>query len=527
LFGLSCFCDYRLRALHACELGFLYNMPAKSFFTYSISRQYPARFTWIILAGGAVLITFFTFVAVAGNAYQMDTKYVNDYNATLANKTWYQKQAFSWATDMETTCQPALLTVGRDLTTTNQGFQYTIESFRRVGNESSIPLTASYKNGSLSDCQVQDITIELLRSNQARLARNYWTWGATVARSTTECTVDTDDGGPLKVNLTSQLPPAGRYGEISDSFLALKDFAHPGRYIGSQLIGAWYIKLSNAMSYSVPGSLDDASEDASSWGSGTIKLARKDVMDYTSLDFFTVSQASFQYNNGRGLSFLDVSESPKTIRDWKDQWTVPTSGGRANVPNISIVVDAFSKAYYSLLLSDFSSFDEVQSTNALSTGQGLEYLQNITDTDLVDATLILGDTEDGRVGPFTSASTNLTQPLDFAQHTTIVSRYICSIPRPKSTFKLLFAVAVADIVFLSTCWRIFGWIAGWWLGRKDSHAQDCIGCVNTRHDIPLALAQSFGAGGSYSQVSSDAEDERRGNRGRLSAPEITRVHSGV
>jgi hypothetical protein len=190
-------------------------------------------------------------------------------------------------------------------------------------------------------------------------------------------------------------------------------------------------------------------------------------------------------------------------------------------------VDTFSKAYYSLLLSDFNSSSETKSTNALSTGQGLDYLQNVTDNDLVYASSVFGENEDGKIGSYTSDSTNLTQPLDFAQHTTIVSRYICSIPRPKSTFKLLFAVAVADIVFLSTCWRIFGWIAGWWLGRKDSHAQDCIGCVNTRHDIPLALAQSFGAGGSYSQVSSDAEDERRGNRGRLSAPEITRVHSGV
>jgi hypothetical protein len=501
-------------------------MPANSFFTYSISRQYPAKFTWIILAGGAVLITFFTFVAVAGNAYQLDTKYVSDYNATLANKTWYQKQAFSWATDMETTCQPALLTIGSDHTTTNQGFQYTIESFRREGNESSFPLTASYKNGSLSDCQVRDISIELLRSNQVRLARNFWTWGATVARSTTECTVDTDDG-PLVIVLTSQLPPAARYGEISDNFLALKDSAHPGRYLGSQLVGAWYIQLSTAMSYSVPGSLDDTDENAASWGSGTIMLTRKDVMDYTSPDFFTVSKASFQDNNNRGLSFLDNTKSPKTMRDWKDQWTAPTSGGRPNIPNISIVVDTFSKAYYSLLLSDFNSSSETKSTNALSTGQGLDYLQNVTDNDLVYASSVFGENEDGKIGSYTSDSTNLTQPLDFAQHTTIVSRYICSIPRPKSTFKLLFAVAVADIVFLSTCWRIFGWIAGWWLGRKDSHAQDCIGCVNTRHDIPLALAQSFGAGGSYSQVSSDAEDERRGNRGRLSAPEITRVHSGV
>ena len=63
----------------------MFKMTTTSFFTYSVTRQYPAKFTWIILAGGAVLITFFTFVAVAGNAYQLESYYTNDYNATIVN----------------------------------------------------------------------------------------------------------------------------------------------------------------------------------------------------------------------------------------------------------------------------------------------------------------------------------------------------------------------------------------------------------------------------------------------------------
>ena len=147
-------------------------MTNTSVFTYPVTRQYPAKFTWVILAGGAVLITFFTFVAVAGNAYQLESYYTNDYNATIANKTWYQRQTFSWATDMETTCQPALLTIGSDHTTTNQGFHYTIESFLHEGNASSIPLTASYRNGSLTGCQVRELVIELVRKDENRLPRN-------------------------------------------------------------------------------------------------------------------------------------------------------------------------------------------------------------------------------------------------------------------------------------------------------------------------------------------------------------------
>ena len=62
-----------------------FNMTKTSIFTYAITRQYPAVFTWIILAGGAILTTLFTFVAFAGNAYQLETYYTNDYNATIAD----------------------------------------------------------------------------------------------------------------------------------------------------------------------------------------------------------------------------------------------------------------------------------------------------------------------------------------------------------------------------------------------------------------------------------------------------------
>jgi len=499
----------------------IFKMTNTSVFTYPVTRQYPAKFTWIILAGGAVLITFFTFVAVAGNAYQLESYYTNDYNATIANKTWYQRQAFSWATDMETTCQPALLTIGSDHTTTNQGFHYTIRSFLDEGNASSIPLTASYRNGSLTDCQVRELVVELVRKDENRLPRNFWSWGSSYARSTTECTMDTDDG-PMKVNLTSQLPTALRRDEIVDGFLALNDTAHPGRYIGAQILASWYIQLSSAMGYSAPGDLEDNS--GASWGSGTVVLTRTNVTDYKSLDFF-YCDTGFNDDKG-GLNWL---HPPNTMQNWRDQWTPEAKKDDydAAMPNISLVVDAFAKTYYSLLLSDFNSTEETKLTNALSTSEGIEYLQSINNTDLAEVQSIFSDKVDGTIGRSTNGLTNLTQPLDFAQHTTLFSRYLCSIPKRKSTFKLLFAVVLADIVFLNACWTVFGWVATWWLGRTDSNAEYCIGCVNASRDIPLVLAPGSVSGGSYSQLSSDTGDELRGQQGRPSAPHIARAHSGV
>lgn len=246
-------------------------------------------------------------------------------------------------------------------------------------------------------------------------------------------------------------------------------------------------------------------------------------MDYKSLDFF-ICDAGFQDDH----SGLNHMHPPHTLQNWHDQWTPEAVPGdyHASMPNISIVVDVFAKTYYSLLLSDFNSTNETKLTNALSTAEGLNYLQTVNNTDLAEVRKRLGDEGDGTIENYTKNS-NLTQPLDFAEHTTLFSRYLCSRPKQKSTFKLLFAVVLADIVFLSACWTVFGWVATWWLGRKSSNTDYCAGCINATHDIPLALAANSVGGGSYSRVSSDAGDGLAGNQGRLSAPRLARLHSGV
>ena len=131
----------------------------------------------------------------------------------------------------------------------------------------------------------------------------------------------------------------------------------------------------------------------------------------------------------------------------------------AAMPNISPVGKNFAKTYYSLFLSDFNPTEETQLTNALSTREGIEYLQSANNTDLADVKSTFSEKGTGTIGRSTNGLTNLTQPLDFAQHTTLFSRYICSISKQKSTFQLLFAIFLADTVFLSACWTVFGWVA--------------------------------------------------------------------
>lgn len=221
---------------------------------------------------------------------------------------------------METTCQPAPFTIGSDHTTTNQSFHYIIGSFPRERNASSIPLTASYRNGSLTDCKVRELVVEFVRKDENILPRNYWSWGSSSARSTAECTMDTDDG-PLKVNLTSQLPTALRRDEIVDDFLALNDTTHPGRCLGARILGSWYVQLSTAMGYSAPGELED--DSGTLWGSGAVSLTRTNVTDYKSLDFF---YRDTSFNDDRGG--FNCLHPPNTLRNWHDQWTSEAKKGR-------------------------------------------------------------------------------------------------------------------------------------------------------------------------------------------------------
>lgn len=493
-------------------------MKTPSLFSYPVTRQYPPRFTWIICLGGVALTAFFTFIAVAINAYQVDPVYATDPNFTEIEKNWFQGAAFSWANDLENKCQPTLLTVGSDHMTTNRGFLYTIGGFHVDGSPENVSFTADYKNSPLEDCNVQEIEINFLRRDQTPKPEDQqWSWEATYARSTTACLVYTEFGGTLRVNFTHQLPPVLRRSEIEDTFSAINHSLHSGRYFGAQIAARWYVNLAVGMGWSVP--VDSTGTEISdhSWGSGVVTLRRnQNETNYESSEFF-LCEVNFSGNNGE----LNTLKSSRTIKTWKDQWDQATLHRlhfqhSPGLPNISTIVDAFGKSYYSLLLSDFNSIDQIQKTNALSTEKGLKYLSSI-----------ISEEHASNISDFKFPTTaDFTQPLPSPEHTTLILQYLCSKPVRKNIFKLIFSVVQVDIVFLGACWTIFGWIAAWRLGRRDSITEHCVGCLNAAADVPLTpLSPSPAKGGSYSRVSNVTGEENGGSEERLSVPYLTRAGS--
>lgn len=269
-----------------------------------------------------------------------------------------------------------------------------------------------------------------------------------------------------------------------------------------------------SMGWSVPiggnKTRQDMIEGTASWGAGTIRLKRNEsVTDYESSTFFEI-KVDISDTNG-GLAWLDFKIN---LQEWMDERN-PESNKHYFLPNISANVDVFAKSYYSLLLSDFNPTDE---TNALSTVEGLQYPQSVNCTTLAEDQRVLAVPIVQRVAGYgliypyyDPDTTNLTQPLRTPDHTTLFSQYLCSVPEEKSAFNLIFAVVLADIVFLSAFCTLFGWVATWWLGWKDKTTEHCEGCSGTKDVLLADLPGSSSGDQAYSRVPSVVGDHNGGN----------------
>jgi len=224
------------------------------------------------------------------------------------------------------------------------------------------------------------------------------------------------------------------------------------------------------MGYTIPPS---QTED---WGTGNIDLKRNsDTSAYTQLSFFHFG-AAFTTDE-RGLYWAG---SNATLSDWIVNST--RDGDLNGMPNIGITADAFGKSYYSLLLFDFGVQDPA--VNPLASETGIRYLQSRNDTQLANISSILDTPASGTVRYVLQADETLPAS-NTSRSTTIFTQYLCSVPRRKGGFGLVFSVLIADIVFLQACWKIFCIITTYLLGRNDNEMNYCAGCIEVKRASTL------------------------------------------
>ena len=157
-------------------------------------------------------------------------------------------------------------------------------------------------------------------------------------------------------------------------------------------------------------------------------------------------------------------------------------------PNMSLNIDAFSKAFYSTILTDLG---QNSSVNLLTQPDGVRYLLSYLNTTAGEkgggGFWNIHGIPEKATEPQALNTTSLHPSTAYDQlkdymgplgtHTpTLYFQYACSIPKRKDAGSLIVTILVADLVLLQAAWQILHWVAVFLLGRKDSNMNHCEAC---------------------------------------------------
>ncbi len=129
-------------------------------------------------------------------------------------------------------------------------------------------------------------------------------------------------------------------------------------------------------------------------------------------------------------------------------------------PNIWLASDSLAKSFYSTILTDLGQTSTVP--NILLNATTLQYFtQNFTSMQNYTPNAQPGPARDSY-----EALKDQTGPLNTS--TAVIStKYLCQVPRRKSTGTLFVSILVADLVFMQALWKIFNLCTVSWLAHKD------------------------------------------------------------
>lgn len=193
--------------------------------------------------------------------------------------------------------------------------------------------------------------------------------------------------------------------------------------------------------------------------------ASNPIQDISDLDFFKIdyrflSNTIPQGNNvpggtnvhGRGLGFGPADNN----------YTASVSNLASNnaSPNIWLASDSLAKSFYSTIMTDLGQ--TTATPNILLNETALQYFtQNFTTMQSFFINAVPGPANDSY-----DALKYQTGPLNNSV-AVISTKYLCQVPRRKSTGTLFVSILVADLVFMQALWKIYNFLTVIWLVHKD------------------------------------------------------------
>ncbi|CZR51793.1 uncharacterized protein PAC_01670 [Phialocephala subalpina] len=202
--------------------------------------------------------------------------------------------------------------------------------------------------------------------------------------------------------------------------------------------------------------------------------AKEPVQDITDLGFWAVDY--------RFMSNTDVNDEDRTFSG--RGVTISGSAGSNisypstnSTPNIWLPADSLAKSFYSTILTDLGQ--TTATPNILTNATALQnFSQNFTSMQRQIVNAVPGPANDSY-----DALKDQTGALNMSV-AVISTKYLCLVPKRKSSGTLFVSILVADLVFMQALWKIFRLCTGAWLTHRDPGANFCSGCEK-RTDIAL------------------------------------------
>lgn len=367
------------------------------------------------------------------------------------------------------------------------GLTYTLTSVwtgQSVDDATTTLPALAYLNNPLEDCHIDYVNVNMKRaSSTASPPMPWWVWDPSTAIASGHCTIATNTGF---VNATF----TAAYTDLERSY----DYVLDANYTTSASIW-WGTRLVNAYWQS------------SLWAMGSTNYT--DIAFHGNTNTINWDSVSIKYNV--------VNETSIQSADMFDivYFFLADFGGIANQPltsvtefynNQSLAISAmmtegrgFSRTFYSLILADLG---QSELSNLVLDEDNLQYaLQATDDSFRTKNNVWLPQHDNGlcarNVSVATSPVIRRAQQQDCdhfgrlaapnsTSSATIYSQYACSVPVPRGSGNVALAVILADIVFLSTLWKLYGLVVGWYLRKHDRSADACPRCLEMNDVLPLS-----------------------------------------
>ena len=134
-------------------------------------------------------------------------------------------------------------------------------------------------------------------------------------------------------------------------------------------------------------------------------------------------------------------------------------------PNVWLASDSLAKSFYSTIMTDLGQ--TTATPNILLNETALQYFtQNFTAMESIYMKSIFVNAVPGPANDSYDALKNQTGPLKTSV-AVISTKYLCQVPRRKSTGTLFVSILVADLVFMQALWKIYNLLTVTWLVHKD------------------------------------------------------------